>query len=831
MPDIPGGQSAEASWVLRGDTEGFYTLAAQYSGSLEPLGSPIHLSAATATNALHVWGGSALHLIVDADASAAIGSPYRLRVGMQNVADVPMFNPSLEFLEPGRKNYIYQPEEDLFDATDAIQPGATFFTHYLRLLPEISGNLVTSLSFVKKTAGNVDHVTSEIQSHAAVAGLPVTGTRSGTSVTLSWGAPNVGAGNTINGYRIYFTPTRDTAFGTTPVTTTSASVRTATITKPFLGSYAVSTVVNGVPTMFHKLFGFVPSAPVAPDATPGNASATVDWTAPVNNGGSPITGYVVTPVVGTTPQAPRVFSSPATTQKVAGLVNGTTYTFKVAALNSAGTGTTAIVVGVPIAPTILGVTPGTAQVILKWAAPGNVAPASITKYVVTPYLGTTAQPAQTFASSATTQTVRFLTNDKSYTLRIVAWNSVGAGDSSDDSPLVKVGAPVAPASVKAIPGSNAATVSWNAVAAADTGGASLTGYVITPYLGTTAQTPITSTGTATSKAVALPSGNGKTYTFKVAAKNANSRVGLPASGTAIIVGAPTAPAVNSPAPGANAATVSWTAVPAAQTGGAAITGYVITPYLGATAQTPITSTGTGTSKVVALPSGNGKTYKFKVAAKNANSFTGVPSAFTPSIIVGAPTAPTGLSVSLTPPTTTDGGTTATANVTWNAPANSGGLPLADYVVTATRDTGTAPGDAETLSVPGNSSPISGLVAGERYTFAVVARNTTFTGLPTPAIPSLVVGAPAAPAITTATAGVGQVTLAWSVPANNGSAIVDYLVTPRVAGIALPTLAPVTTASTTITGLIKGAAYTFTVAARNARGIGRDSVATATLKPT
>jgi hypothetical protein len=48
---------------------------------------------------------------------------------------------------------------------------------------------------------------------------------------------------------------------------------------------------------------------------------------------------------------------------------------------------------------------------------------------------------------------------------------------------------------------------------------------------------------------------------------------------------------------------------------------------------------------------------------------------------------------------------------------------------------------------------------------------------------------------------------------------------------LPTLAPVTTASTTITGLIKGAAYTFTVAARNARGIGRDSVATATLKPT
>ena len=94
LPDIPGGQSTETSWVLRGDTENFYTLAAQYSGSLEPSGVPIHLSASTAPNALHVWGGSALHLIVDADTSAAVGSPYRIRVGMQNVADVPMFNPS-----------------------------------------------------------------------------------------------------------------------------------------------------------------------------------------------------------------------------------------------------------------------------------------------------------------------------------------------------------------------------------------------------------------------------------------------------------------------------------------------------------------------------------------------------------------------------------------------------------------------------------------------------------------------------------------------------------------------------------------------------------------
>ena len=557
----------------------------------------------------------------------------------------------------------------------------------------------------------------------------------------------------------------------------------------------------------------------------------------MSNGGSPITGYTVTPVVGTTPQTPRVFTSPATTEKVTGLTNGTTYTFRVAALNAAGTGatatTTAIVVGVPIAPTILGVTPGTAQVILKWAAPGNVAPTSITKYVVTPYLGTSGQPAQSFASTATTQTVRFLTNNNTYTFRIVAWNSVGPGDPSDDSPLVKVGAPVAPTGVKATPGNNAATVTWNAVATTDNGGAAISGYVLNAYLGTSTTPAVTSTVTGTSKVLSLPSGNGKKYSFAVSAKNGNQRTGLSNSSTQIIVGAPTAPAVSAPTPGSNAATVNWSAVPAGQSGGASITGYVITPYLGTTAQPPVTSTGTGTTKAVTLASGNGRTYKFKVAAKNANNLTGVQSDFTPSIIVGAPTAPTGLRVSLAPTSTTDGGTTATATATWNPlpAANDGGLPLVDYAVTTTRDSGTIPGDAQTWPVTGNSLAINGLVAGERYTFAVVARNSIYTGLQSPATPGLVVGAPAAPAITTATAGVGQVTLAWTVPANNGSTITDYLVTPRVAGIALPTLAPVTTTSTTITGLVKGAAYTFTVAARNARGIGRDSVATIVLKPT
>ena len=41
-----------------------------------------------------------------------------------------------------------------------------------------------------------------------------------------------------------------------------------------------------------------PGAPTGVTATPGNASATVTWTAP-SNGGSAITSYTVTPYIGT----------------------------------------------------------------------------------------------------------------------------------------------------------------------------------------------------------------------------------------------------------------------------------------------------------------------------------------------------------------------------------------------------------------------------------------------------------------------------------------------------------------------------------------------------
>ena len=82
----------------------------------------------------------------------------------------------------------------------------------------------------------------------------------------------------------------------------------------------------------------VPAAPTNVVAVASNAQALVAWTAPPN-GGSAITGYTVTALVGGVPVGIRAtVAGTATGATVSGLTNGTTYTFTVHATNAVGSG-------------------------------------------------------------------------------------------------------------------------------------------------------------------------------------------------------------------------------------------------------------------------------------------------------------------------------------------------------------------------------------------------------------------------------------------------------------------------------------------------------------
>ena len=85
-------------------------------------------------------------------------------------------------------------------------------------------------------------------------------------------------------------------------------------------------------------FGLATSTPGPPTnvaATRGDRQASVSWSAPAFNRGSPITSYTVTSTPG---GKTSTVSGTTTSAIVSGLSNGTTYTFKVVATNSIGSG-------------------------------------------------------------------------------------------------------------------------------------------------------------------------------------------------------------------------------------------------------------------------------------------------------------------------------------------------------------------------------------------------------------------------------------------------------------------------------------------------------------
>ncbi|OKP98982.1 chitobiase/beta-hexosaminidase C-terminal domain-containing protein [Paenibacillus sp. P46E] len=91
----------------------------------------------------------------------------------------------------------------------------------------------------------------------------------------------------------------------------------------------------------------VPGAPDKVTAVSGNGQAVISFTAPETNGGSPITGYEITSSPGNI-----VANGTASPITVTGLTNGTTYTFTVKAVNSAGSSTASALSNAvtPIAP-------------------------------------------------------------------------------------------------------------------------------------------------------------------------------------------------------------------------------------------------------------------------------------------------------------------------------------------------------------------------------------------------------------------------------------------------------------------------------------------------
>lgn len=184
-----------------------------------------------------------------------------------------------------------------------------------------------------------------------------------------------------------------------------------------------------------------PGAPTGVSGQPGNASATVSWTAPADDGGLPVTGYLVLAydANGVLARAQDV-PGQATSTVVSGLTNGSSYTFRVEARNSRGS-SLASVSSAPVmprttpgAPRILAPTAGKGSAVVRWTAPeANGSP--ITGYRIRVYAGN--RLVRTVdAPAGTSFTVTGLANGTAHAFDVTAVNAVGAGGASGRSAAV-----------------------------------------------------------------------------------------------------------------------------------------------------------------------------------------------------------------------------------------------------------------------------------------------------------------------------------------------------------------------------------------------------------
>jgi hypothetical protein len=265
----------------------------------------------------------------------------------------------------------------------------------------------------------------------------------------------------------------------------------------------------------------IPAAPRVTGAKSGNGRATVSWSAARTNPAFAVTGYIVTPLLRGVAQTPRTFNSPATSEVVTGLTNGTTLTFRVAAVNVNGSGPAsapggATTIGAPGIPTAVTATPGNGQAVVKWTAPASNG-LSITGYTVTPFVGLVAHAPRVFNSAATTEAVTGLPNGTTLVFKVAARTVFTTGLASRASPAIVIGAPIAPTAVTATAGVGRATVQWTAPTANN--GAAVAGYVVTPFVRGVAQPKRSFLSTATTQTI-TGLASGTPFVFRVAATNA-----------------------------------------------------------------------------------------------------------------------------------------------------------------------------------------------------------------------------------------------------------------------------------------------------------------------
>jgi titin len=526
-------------------------------------------------------------------------------------------------------------------------------------------------------------------------------TAGNTSIQVDWTAPSDDGGASISGYTVTasdgttsFTchwttgPLSCNITGLTNGTTYSVNVLAINAA----GSSSTSDTTDATPLT-------VPDAPTITGVDRQLDTITVTWSAPLNNGGSAVTAYLVTATPSDSSGDVTCDTTGELTCDLTGVSNTASYSIVVVATNDAGDSAASAAslssgYSAPAAPTLTAVTAGNAKLTLTFTA-GSNGGQDVTDVAYSTDNGATWD---TFGSTTGPFVITGLTNGHQYRVRVAQVNVIDQGAASNMMTATPATVPSAPRWLHGVRGNTTATLLWNAPAS--NGGSAVTGYLVSDRAGHTC-------AAAASSFTCTVSGltNGTTYNFYVYAHNVMGDSVASNVNAVIPATTPGAPSIASAV--ASNKQVLLTVTDPASNGGAAL-GYY--DYSTDNGVNWMSSYGHVSGHLITITGlTNGTTYQVRVRARNVvgAGASSVAVAATPRTI---PSAPIIRSVV---------GVAHGFTVTFTTPSSSGGSPITTYQYSINNGTTWTTRPSGTTST---SFTVTGLVTGRYYQVQVRAVN-------------------------------------------------------------------------------------------------------------
>src|SRR2546426_359209 len=272
---------------------------------------------------------------------------------------------------------------------------------------------------------------------------------SSSEIDLRWTAPSDLGGLILTGYKIQRSTDGGSSWSTIvsntgSTATTYSNTGLAPSTTYTYRVFAITPLVTSSPsnTASATTFSVIqsPQPPTGLTATAASSSQiSLSWTAPTDNGGSPITGYKIYRFTSSGTDTAYVNLGNVNSYTNTIVTPGVTYFYKEAAINALGVSpqsneASATAITVPTAPQNLQATAGTTNVTLSWNTPSNNGGSAITGYKIersTNSGSTWSVLVSNTGSTGTTYSNTGLSPDTTYLYRVSAINSAGTSSPSN----------------------------------------------------------------------------------------------------------------------------------------------------------------------------------------------------------------------------------------------------------------------------------------------------------------------------------------------------------------------------------------------------------------